>query len=97
MSPLTLAACLFLIAVALLLVSLPIMYYETIISIIAATISPSIRNRPYVLKTARVIDKFDESLAWPDPHWLQHERQGGVWGCVHGDLLHSYPDLSARQ
>ncbi len=68
MSPLTLAACLFLIAVAL-LVSLPIMY-ETIISIIAATISPSIRNRPYVLKTARVIDKFDESLAWPNPHWL---------------------------
>jgi hypothetical protein len=69
MSPLTLAACLFLIAVALLLVSLPIMY-ETIISIIAATISPSIRNRPYVLKSARVIDKFDESLAWPNPHWL---------------------------
>jgi hypothetical protein len=29
--------------------------------------------------------------------WLQHERQGGVWSCVHGDLLHSHPDLSARQ
>ncbi len=59
MSAVTLVACAALVLVAL-LVSLPVLY-ETTVSIIAATCLPTIRERSFILKTAKVVDRFAES------------------------------------